>query len=158
MLHAAIFGRSVFLIGRNRNAARYAGINVQRVEWQLFLLSGVTAAVAAILLVSRSGVVVYNLAGGMLLSAITVVVVGGVSILGGRGSVGGTILALVLIMFLQRGMGFAGVSDQVQLIVVGLLLIVTVALPESLAGVRRLRARRRTLGGEVPVIAQGEGG
>jgi rhamnose transport system permease protein len=143
LLHAAIFGRKVFLIGRNRHAATFAGIDVKRTEWQLFLLSGLTASVAAVLLVSRSGVVVYNLAGGMLLSAITVVVVGGVSILGGSGSIGGTILALALIIFLQRGMGFAGVPDQVQLIVVGLLLIVTVALPELMRGVFRLRARRR---------------
>jgi rhamnose transport system permease protein len=158
LLHAAIFGRKVFLIGRNRNAARFAGIDVKRTEWQLFLLSGITASVAAVLLVSRAGVVVYNLAGGMLLSAITVVVVGGVSMLGGSGSIGGTILALALIIFLQRGMGFAGVPDQVQLIVVGLLLIVTVALPEITRALLRQRSRRRAHAAATAAPEAGGGG
>lgn len=141
VLHATTIGRRVYLVGLNRESGRYAGIDIRRVELFVFCLSGLLSGFAAIFLVSRSGVVVYNLASGYELTAITVVVVGGASIYGGSGSIFGTVIALVLIATLQRGMSLASISAPMQLIVIGTLLIGAIAVTTI---AKRIGAWRRT--------------
>jgi rhamnose transport system permease protein len=141
VLHSTTLGRRVYLVGLNRDSARYAGININRVELFVFSLSGLLSGIAAIFLVSRSGVVVYNLASGYELTAITVVVVGGVSVYGGTGSILGSVIALALIATLQRGMSLASVSEPVQLIVIGTLLIGAIAATTI---IKRIDAWRKT--------------
>ncbi len=136
VLHRTVFGRWTTAIGVNPEAARHAGIPVGRMVERLFVLSGVTAGVAAVLLVSRLGVARFDHARGLELDAITAVVLGGTSIFGGRGTVFGTVTALCLISVVQTGMGVAGVKTEMQIAAIGALLLGAI-LVSNLASRRR---------------------
>lgn len=128
LLHKTTFGRYVFAIGTNEAAARYSGMPVERVKLTVFVLSGLAMAIGALLMLSRISVARYDLALGNELAVITAVVLGGVHIFGGRGTIPGVVLALFVIGFLRSGMGVANISSQSQLIVIGLLLLFSVAV------------------------------
>jgi rhamnose transport system permease protein len=136
VLHRTVFGRWTTAIGVNPEAARHAGIPVGRMVERLFVLSGVTAGVGAVLLVSRLGVARFDHARGLELDAITAVVLGGTSIFGGRGTVFGTVTALCLISVVQTGMGVAGVKTEMQIAAIGALLLGAI-LVSNLASRRR---------------------
>lgn len=124
VLHRTVFGRWVTAIGTNPDAAYYAGVPVARTQILVFAISGFMAGVGGLLLDSRLAIARHDLAKGIELEAITIAVVGGVSILGGRGSILGTGLALILIDILKTGMGVANIKAEFQLTLMGLLLIV----------------------------------
>jgi rhamnose transport system permease protein len=128
LLHKTVFGRYVFAIGTNEAAARYSGIPVDRVKLLVFVLSGLTMAIGALLMVSRLTVARYDHALGNELAVITAVVLGGVHIFGGRGRIAGVVLALFALGFLRTGMGVANISSEAQLVVIGSLLLFAVAL------------------------------
>ena len=136
VLHRSVFGRWTTAIGTSPEAARHAGIPVGKMLERLFVLSGTTAGVAAVLLVSRLGVARFDHARGLELDAITAVVLGGTSIFGGRGTIFGTVTALCLISVVQTGMGVAGVKTEMQIAAIGALLLGAVL-------VSNLAARRR---------------
>ena len=148
ILHATVTGRKIYLTGMNPEAARYAEISTTRVEYWVFAFSGLMAAIAAVLLVSRSGVVVYNLASGYELTAITIVVVGGASIYGGTGSILGSMTALLLVATLQRGMSLAGITAPVQLIVIGVLLVGSIAVQSIVKVTKKRMSRMLVVRGE----------
>jgi rhamnose transport system permease protein len=133
LLHRTTFGRTVYAIGTNEPAARYAGIDVDRIKILIFTLSGFLCALAGLIMVSRLGVSRYDHARGWELDAITAVVLGGTSISGGRGSIFGTVMAFLLIVILRTGMGVANVKAESQLTVIGVLLIVSVVASNLLA-------------------------
>lgn len=141
VLHRTVWGRWIYSIGTNEVATRFAAVPVQRVKLLLFTLSGFMAGLAGLMMDSRLAVARYDHANGFELDAITIVVLGGTSIYGGRGTVLGTLLALVLIVVLRTGMGVANVKAESQLTVVGALLIIAVIAQNILSGVRRRRAR-----------------
>lgn len=126
MLHRTVWGRWVTALGTNAEAARHAGIPTGKILIQLFTLSGVAAGIGSMLMLSRLGVARFDHARGLELDVITAVVLGGASIFGGRGTIFGTITALGLVGVVQTGMGVAGVKAEVQVAVIGLLLIVSV--------------------------------
>ena len=135
VLHRTIIGRRIYAIGANPVAARFSGIEADRYRLLLFVFSGLMAALAAILLTGRIGSTRPNIAMGWELDAITMVILGGVAIEGGRGSVVGTLLSVLLLGLLTFGMGMANVTGIVMSMVIGALLIVSMVLP-------RLRRRR----------------
>lgn len=137
-LHATVHGRRVYAIGANATAARFSGIAVDRYRLGLFVFAGVMAALAAVLLTGRIGSTRPNLAMGWELDAVTIVILGGVSILGGKGSIVGTLLAAVLLGSFTFAMGMLNVTGIVVSMVVGGLLIVAMVLPLYL---RRFVAR-----------------
>lgn len=139
-LHGTVHGRRVYAIGANPVTARFSGIAVDRYRMGLFVFAGVMAALAAVLLTGRIGSTRPNLAMGWELDAVTIVILGGVSILGGRGSVVGTLLAAVLLGSFTFAMGMLNVTGIVVSMVVGGLLIVAMVLPQYL---RRFMARLR---------------
>jgi rhamnose transport system permease protein len=126
VLHRTVWGRWVTALGTNAEAARHAGIPTGKILIQLFTLSGVAAGIGSMLMLSRLGVARFDHARGLELDVITAVVLGGASIFGGRGTIVGTITALGLVGVVQTGMGVAGVKAEVQVAVIGLLLIVSV--------------------------------
>ena len=136
LLHRTSFGRSVFAIGNNPTAALFSGIRVARVRFILFLLTGVMSGIAAICLTSRLGSTRPSIATGMELEVVTMVVLGGVSILGGSGSIAGVVIAAVIMGMVTFGFGLLNVPGIVMSIFLGLLLIGVIALP-------RLLGRRR---------------
>jgi rhamnose transport system permease protein len=143
LLHQTVFGRWVFALGTNESASNYAGVPVDRVKILSFALLGLMCGISALLVDSRLGIARYDLATGIELDAITVVVVGGTPIAGGAGMMLGTVLALALIDLLKTGMGVENVKAEYQLTGIGLLLILTVLtvnVTNSLSGrMKRLR-------------------
>ena len=126
VLHKTVFGRWVFALGTSEEAARYSGIPVDRVKIAVFALNGFLAAVGGVMMVSRLAVARYDHASNLALDVITVVVLGGTNIYGGRGTIFGTIIAVFLVGFLRTGLGVANVKAENQLAVVGTLLIIAV--------------------------------
>ena len=129
VLHRTSFGRSVYAIGNNPTAALFSGIRVARVKFILFVLTGVMSAVAAICLTSRLGSTRPSIAVGWELEIVTMVVLGGVSILGGSGTLPGVVIAAVVLGMVTFGLGLLNVPGIVMSIFVGLLLICVIALP-----------------------------
>ncbi|MFE3836973.1 ABC transporter permease [Pseudogemmobacter sonorensis] len=136
LLHGTSFGRSVYAIGNNATAARFSGIRVDRVRFILFLLTGVMSAIAAICLTSRLGSTRPSIAQGFELEVVTMVVLGGVSILGGSGSIPGVVLAALIMGLVTFGLGLLNVPGIVMSIIIGALLIGVIALPRLWAMVR----------------------
>lgn len=143
VLHRTVFGRWVFAVGTNEAASRYSGIPVDRVKILTFALTGLFAGISALLLDSRLGIVRHDLSRGIELDAITVAVLGGVSILGGKGTILGTFLALFLIAVLKTGMGLGNVKAEYQLTIIGVLLIVA-ALSMNFAELMQKRFQSRS--------------
>jgi len=132
VLHRTTMGRRMYAIGANPVAARFSGIEADRYRFALFVFAGFMAAVAAILLTGRIGSTRPNIAMGWELDAITMVILGGVAIEGGRGSIVGTMLAVLLLGLFTFGMGMANVTGIVMSMVIGVLLIVSMVLPRLL--------------------------
>jgi rhamnose transport system permease protein len=137
LLHRTNFGRAVYAIGNNPTAALFSGIRVDRVRFILFLLTGFMSGVAAVCLTSRLGSTRPSIATGMELEVVTMVVLGGVSILGGSGGIPGVVLAAIIMGLVTFGFGLLNVPGIVMSIFLGLLLIGTIALPRLAKGLRR---------------------
>ncbi|MGO8419881.1 ABC transporter permease [Rhizobium ruizarguesonis] len=129
LLHATNFGRQVYAIGNNDFAARFSGIPVERVKFILFLLTGVMSGIAAVCLTSRLGSTRPSIAQGWELEVVTMVVLGGISILGGSGTIVGVVIAAFVMGLVTFGLGLLNVPGIVMSIFIGLLLIITIAIP-----------------------------
>jgi len=130
ILHKTNFGRAVFAIGNNATAALFSGIRVNRVKFILFLMTGFMSGIAAICLTSRLGSTRPSIAFGWELEIVTMVVLGGVSILGGSGSIPGVVIAAFVMGLVTFGLGLLNVPGIVMSIVIGALLISVIALPQ----------------------------
>lgn len=129
LLHRTSFGRRVFAIGNNPVAAQFSGVRVGRIKFILFCMTGLMAGIASVLITSRLGSTRPSIAQGYELEVITMVVLGGVSILGGSGSIVGVVLAAFIMGLVTFGLGLLNVPGIVMSIFIGLLLIVVIALP-----------------------------
>ncbi|MFK7870348.1 MAG: ABC transporter permease [Roseobacter sp.] len=129
LLHKTNFGRAVYAIGNNATGAMFSGIRVQRVKFILFLLTGLMSGVAAICLTARLGSTRPSIATGWELEIVTMVVLGGVSILGGSGTIVGVVIAAFVMGLVTFGLGLLNVPGIVMSIVIGALLIGVIALP-----------------------------
>ncbi|MBT0570192.1 ABC transporter permease [Curvibacter sp. CHRR-16] len=129
VLHRTVHGRRIYAIGSNAVAARFSGIAVDQYRMALFVFAGLMAAVAAILLTGRIGSTRPNLAMGWELDVITMVILGGVSISGGKGTLLGTMLAAVLTGVFTFALGMLNVSGIVMTMIMGVLLILSMVLP-----------------------------
>ena len=129
LLHRTNFGRRIFAIGNNPLAARFSGVRVERIKVILFSLTGLMAGIASVLLTSRLGSTRPSIAQGWELEVITMVVLGGVSILGGAGSIAGVVIAAFIMGLVTFGLGLLNVPGIVMSIFIGALLIVVIALP-----------------------------
>ncbi|HEV2899464.1 MAG TPA: ABC transporter permease [Pseudaminobacter sp.] len=129
VLHRTSFGRRIFVIGNNPVAAQFSGVRVARIKFILFCLTGLMAGIASVLITSRLGSTRPSIAQGYELEVITMVVLGGVSILGGAGSILGVVLAAFIMGLVTFGLGLLNVPGIVMSIFIGLLLIIVIALP-----------------------------
>ena len=163
MLHATSIGRSIFAIGLQQEAAFFSGIRVNRIKFMLYVLSGVVCAFAGILLTFRLSSARFDNGTGLELNAVAIVLLGGVSIFGGRGTILGVVLAAAVMACFLESLTLINVSAQVQNIVTGGLLLLSVVVPTSGDTVRRFRAwlaRRRAAAAAAATIqtAAGEAG
>jgi len=137
VLHRTNFGRSIYAIGNNATGALFSGIRVQRVKFVLFLLTGLMSGIAAVCLTSRLGSTRPSIGLGMELEVVTMVVLGGVNILGGSGSIPGVVIAAFVMGLVTFGLGLLNVPGIVMSIFIGALLIGVIALPRLWSMLRR---------------------
>ena len=128
-LHLTRWGRSIYALGANPIAARWSGVPVDRYRFMLFAVTGLCSGLAAILLTSRLGSTRPSIAQGWELEIISMVILGGVSVWGGKGTIPGVLLAAVVLGFVNFGLGLLNVPGIVMSIIVGTLLITVVAIP-----------------------------
>ena len=126
VLGMTIFGRQIYLVGTNEEAAKHAGIRTRRIKMTLFILMGLASAVAGLMTASRLGSVRYDLGLGGELQMVLMAMLGGTYIFGGRGTILGTFLAAWLLVIVSTGMIVANVLPAWQLCVLGVLLIVSI--------------------------------
>ena len=137
LLHATRFGRAIYAIGNNATGARFSGIRVDRLRFGLFLLTGIMSGIASVCLTSRLGSTRPSIAEGFELEVVTMVVLGGVSILGGSGTIVGVVLAALVMGLVTFGLGLLNVPGIVMSIIIGFLLIAVIALPRLWTMARR---------------------
>src|SRR5512139_4088503 len=135
VLHRTMFGRYLYSIGNNENATAYSGVPVAKIKFIIYTLSGFMAALAGLILAARFGSTRPDIGTGLELSVITAAVLGGVDINGGKGTMVGAVLSLLLIGLLRFGMGLLNIQGQVQGVVIGLLLILSILLPNIIRSI-----------------------
>ncbi len=142
LLHFSTFGRGVYDIGLNKEAAHFTGVNVARTKLILFVLSGVVSAFAGVYFTLRFGSARGDNATGFELQVVAAVLLGGVSIFGGVGRLHGVLAGVVLIGVISSALRLEGVTVNVTNIIIGLLLVVSVIAPSVLAWVSGRRPRK----------------
>jgi len=127
LLHYNVFGRRIYAAGGNPTAALYSGIQVRRVTTLAFVLTGMLAGLAALVLSARSHAARPDVVEGMELDVIASVILGGCSLFGGRGFILGTLLGSLIIGTLNNGLVLLGVSSPMQLVIKGAIIVAAVA-------------------------------
>jgi rhamnose transport system permease protein len=143
LLQWSWIGRQIYAVGNNQEAARFAGIRVARLKLALFMLSGLLSALAGIVFTARFSSARPDNAVGFELDVVTIVLLGGVNIFGGRGTLVGVILSLFVIGAVRNALGLANISGDIQNIVVGTLLVFSVLGPNVAQSIRETINRRR---------------
>ena len=146
LLHFTSFGRGVYDIGLNEEAAHFTGVAVERTKFLLFVFSGAVSALAGVYFTLRFGTARGDNASGMELAVIAAVLLGGVSIFGGRGKLHGVIAGVLLIGVLSSALRLDGVTVNVTNIIIGLLLVASVVSTSVLAWASGLTSRRTPTG------------
>jgi rhamnose transport system permease protein len=155
VLHTTWMGRQIYATGKNAAAARFSGVRVPRLKLALFVLSGTVAALAGVILTARFASARADIGQGLTLTVVTIVLLGGVNIFGGRGTIVGVVLAAITLALLGNVLRLTNVSAEIQSIAVGLLLIVSVVLPNI---AHQLRSGfTRPGGGRMSVASAGAG-
>jgi rhamnose transport system permease protein len=145
LLHATRFGRYLFAIGSNKEAAGLSGVPVARAKVTIFMLSGLMAGVAGVTYVGFFGSARADAAQGSLLDAVTAVVLGGVNIFGGAGSILGVFLSLILVAELRNGMQLANLGGDTQNIVIGVLMLAAIVVGNLIRSAQGLALPRTAL-------------
>jgi rhamnose transport system permease protein len=143
VLHATPFGRSVFAIGANQDAAFFSGIRVKRAKFILYVLSGAMSGLAGIVYTLRFASARADNGAGLELAVVAAVLLGGVSIFGGKGTLGGVVAAVFLLGGIRSALILNDVSNDILNVVTGLLLIGSVIAPNASAAIGRAVSRRR---------------
>ena len=157
LLHRSVVGRALYAIGCAAPVARYAGLPVARRVGLVYVLSGLTASLAAIVYVAQLGQAKSDAGTGYELEAVTAVVLGGTSIFGGRGTLWGTLLGLSVLSTLQNGLRLAALPSELTGLLIGALLITTIALDRVRAGRALHGVRPRVRRPELAASAENEG-
>lgn len=153
VVHKTAFGRSLFAIGLNTEAAFFSGIRVKRTKFLLYVVSGVICAATGIVYSLQASSSIYTAGSGLELNVVAVVLFGGVSIFGGRGSILGVVLSAVIIGLTEVSFTLINISAQDQQVIFGVLLLLSVVIPNAGEIYRRVHGRVRRV--STPVSAGG---
>jgi len=153
-MHRTLFGRLVYATGSGVKATAMSGVRVNRVKIITFAIAGVMAGLGSLVYIGQYESARADNASDILLLVVTVVVLGGIDIFGGRGNVPGVLLALVLIGTARNGMGLANTPGPVQTLVIGTVLVVSVLLPQLLRLGRAFARQRRFVQPLQPIISE----
>jgi rhamnose transport system permease protein len=129
VLHRTKFGRLIYIVGNNENTARYSGVHVDRIRLILSAVTGLIAGLSGILLTSRIGSARPDIAQGNEMAVITIVLLGGVYIFGGKGSIIGVVIAALMLGYVHYGLSLLNIQEQVIRIFTGGLLIIALLIP-----------------------------
>jgi rhamnose transport system permease protein len=129
ILHRTSFGRQIFAIGANEQAAIHSGVNTRRIKFSLFVMSGFLSAIAGLLTMSRLLLVQYSMALNSEIDVVIMVLLGGADINGGRGSILGTFIAVILVIILKTSLIVANVTADAQMFVMGIILLISIIIP-----------------------------
>jgi len=147
LMHFSTFGRRCYAVGNNMHAVAYSGISVVKVKVGAYVVGGLAAALGAWIFIGQYGSARGDNANGVILGVITSVVLGGVDINGGSGTVAGVTLSILFLWTLRNGMGLANITGEVQELIIGVLLIASILISNlSRAGLSRgARQRRKSM-------------
>ena len=157
LLHATRFGRYVYAIGSNREASRFSGVPVLRARIAVFGISGLLAGIAGIVYIGYFGSSRADAADGSLLDVVTAVVLGGVDIFGGSGSIAGVVLAVVLLAELRNGMQLDNIGGDTQNIVIGCLLLGAILAGNGIRALQTSGLRQRIARARKKEVVRTEG-
>jgi len=149
LAHRTTFGFVSLMLGKNQVATMFSGMQPKMNRLIAFALSGTMAGFAAVLITARLGSTRSNLALGFELLVVTVVVLGGTDIFGGKGTIAGTVLALFAVIAVREALAIQNVNGQIQDAVIGLILLLTIAIPVAVSrlwGRAKLSRRKALLG------------
>ena len=135
--HKTTFGRRMYAIGANREAARYSGINVQGTRFVVYVITGLFAGVAAIFTAASMGSINNAVGKGTEMDAIGICVLGGILTDGGKGNFIGAMISVFLLGLLEYGLGLVNVSSNVMLVIKGALLVISVMIPNLKINVKK---------------------
>lgn len=133
VLSKTVYGRTLYAIGLNENAARFAGIEVVRIKFLTYVLAGALFAVAGLVLMGRFSTIQYDSADSFQMQVIIVCVLGGANMDGGRGTIGGTLLGTLVLSVLKGGMNAVALPQTQQKIILGIVLLVSLISFQLLA-------------------------
>jgi rhamnose transport system permease protein len=139
LLHRTSFGRKVFAIGANEQAAIHSGVNTRHVKLGLFIMSGMVSAICGILTMSRLLLVRYDMNLNSEIDVVIMVLLGGADINGGRGSIIGTFTAVIMVIILKTGLIVANITSDRQMFVMGLILLASIIIPNISSLLRDLK-------------------
>ena len=142
LLRRTIIGRRIFAIGGNERTAFLSGVQVDRMKYLVYALSGFISALAGLMYTARIRAVVPDMGITSPLEVVTAVLIGGTAITGGRGSVLGSLLGILAMYLLLNGFNLLGLNPFWQVIILGILLIYVVGQENIVRGVRSFFARR----------------
>ena len=137
ILGKSAWGRHVYAVGDDKEAARLAGISVNRVLMSVYIAAGVVLAIGAWIQIGRTNAASPNAGGELNLDSITAVVIGGTSLFGGRGTIWGTLLGALIVGVFRNGLSLAGLDVLYQTLAVGVLIIVAVSVDQWIRKVRK---------------------
>ncbi|MDF1824951.1 MAG: ABC transporter permease [Verrucomicrobiales bacterium] len=140
ILSRTVFGRYVMVIGANEEAATFSGINTRPIKIAVFAIAGALAGLGAAFASSKLASVDPNAGVGLELSAIAAVVIGGTSLMGGRGSIVGSFIGVLIMATLETGLAQIGASEPIKLLITGIVIVVAVIVDAWRAGkMKRLK-------------------
>jgi len=139
ILHKTIVGRKIFALGNNPLTTKYSGVRIDKLKIGLFVLSGILAGLVSVYLTARLGSTRPNIAYGMELEVVTMVVLGGVSISGGKGTMAGVFIACLVLGFLTYGLRLVNIPGIIMTIFIGGLLIASISLPVIIEKIKKLK-------------------
>jgi ribose transport system permease protein len=146
MLRYSDFGRSIYAVGGSPDAARLAGIDVERVRIRVYLLAGILAATGGVVLAAQLGASFPKAASGLELTVIAAVILGGCTLGGGKGSITGTLLGVLILRTVDNGLVIAGISSYYQDVARGAVLLIAVGFDQVRNRWQGLRSRVRVAG------------
>ncbi len=150
VLHYSGIGRLTYVIGNSKDVARFSGVSVAKTKIMIFAASGFISALAGVLMAARLGAVRASTAEGDELDIITIVLLGGVSIFGGVGTMVGVLLSNYLVLNIRNGMIISGITGNTQTGVIGLMLILSVLIPNVVGRMQERRRQNADLGVRAP--------